>query len=84
MSNTSHREWRFYIEDLISFAEKVLRYTKNLDREAFLKNKPYYDATLRNLDLIGEAATQIPEKIRVNHPEIPSRLQTGTGLFMAI
>jgi uncharacterized protein with HEPN domain len=73
MSNTSQREWRFYIDDMIYFAEKVLRYTKNLDQEAFIHNEPYYDATLRNLELIGEAATHIPENIRVNHPEIPWR-----------
>lgn len=73
MSNKSQREWRFYIDDMIGFAEKVLRYTKNLDQEAFVNSEPYYDATLRNLELIGEAATHIPEEIRVNHPEIPWR-----------
>lgn len=30
-----------------------------------------YDATLRNLELIGGAATHIPEDIRAAHPEIP-------------
>jgi len=29
------------------------------------------DATLRNLELIGEAATHIPVEIRAAHPEIP-------------
>ena len=32
-----------------------------------------YDATLRNLELIGEAAAQIPKTIRDGHPEIPWR-----------
>ena len=73
MSNTSQREWRFYIDDMICFSEKVLRYTKKLDRETFINNEPYYDATLRNLELIGKAATHIPQEIRVNHPEIPWR-----------
>lgn len=58
---------------MIRFAEKVLRYTKNPDRENFINNEPYYDATLRNLKLIGEAATNIPENIKTNHPEIPWR-----------
>ena len=67
------REWRFYIDDMIRFAEKVLRYTQNLDQVAFINNEVYYDATLRNLELIGEAATNIPENIKANHPEISWR-----------
>ena len=72
-SNRSQREWRFYIDDMIHFSQKVLRYTQNLDQAAFINNEPYYDATLRNLELIGEAATNIPENIKTNHPEIPWR-----------
>ena len=71
--NTPQREWRFYIDDMIRFTEKVLRYTKNLDQETFINNDPYYDATLRNLELIGEAATHIPQEILTNHPEISWR-----------
>lgn len=72
-SNRSPREWRFYIEDMIRFAQKVLRYTQNLDQAAFINDEVYYDATLRNLELIGEAATNIPENIKTDHPEIPWR-----------
>lgn len=31
------------------------------------------DAAIRNLELIGEAATHIPEDVRQEHPEIPWR-----------
>ncbi len=37
-----------------------------------------YDATLRNLELIGEAATHIPEEIRDTHDEIPWRMIIAT------
>ncbi|MFP4453607.1 MAG: DUF86 domain-containing protein [Desulfobacterales bacterium] len=37
-----------------------------------------YDATLRNLELIGEAATHIPEDVRAAHPEIPWRMIIAT------
>lgn len=30
-----------------------------------------YDATVRNLELIGEAATHIPDAVRQNNPQIP-------------
>lgn len=36
-----------------------------------MKSEICYDAVLRNLELIGEAATHIPEQIRSANPDIP-------------
>ena len=44
----------------------------------FVASPMAYDATLRNLELIGEAAAQIPETVRDGHPEIPWRAIIGT------
>lgn len=30
------REWRFYVDDMICFAEKILSYTEGMDRAAFI------------------------------------------------
>ena len=57
MSESIHREWRFYLNDMIEFAEKVMTYTEGLDQESFVASGLNYDATVRNLELIGEAAT---------------------------
>lgn len=69
----SEREWRFYIADMLQFAENVLAYSDGLDQETFVKTGLNYDATLRNLELIGEAATHVPDEIRSSHPSIPWR-----------
>ena len=37
-----------------------------------------YDATVRNLELVGEAATYVPESVRRDHPEIPWRMVIAT------
>ena len=37
-----------------------------------------YDATLRNLELIGEAATHIPSEVRDAYPDIPWHAIVGT------
>lgn len=67
------REWRFCIDDMIAFAGKVLAYTAGLDQAAFVANALVYDATLRNLELIGEAATHVPDAVRQAHPQVPWR-----------
>ena len=46
------REWRFYLDDIIGFSEKVLTYTKGMDQKEFKTNSLIYDATLRNLELM--------------------------------
>jgi uncharacterized protein with HEPN domain len=74
----SDREWRFYINDMIAFAERVLAYTHELDQLQFIDSGMNYDATLRNLELIGEAATHIPQAVRDAHPAIPWRLVIAT------
>lgn len=78
MSDTSQREWRFYIDDMINFAGKVLAYIDGFDQASFMASGLTYDATLRNLELIGEAATHIPEKIRSTYSDIPWRMIIAT------
>lgn len=67
------RDWRLYVDDMISFAEKVLAYTEGMDQPRFESSNLNYDATLRNLELIGEAATRIPFSIREAAAHIPWR-----------
>lgn len=72
------RSWHLYIQDMIDFAEKILPYTNELDQETFITETLVYDATLRNLELIGEAATHVPNEIREVHLEIEWRDIIGT------
>lgn len=78
MSKGVDREWRFYLDDMIGFAEKVISYTDGLDQERFVTSGLNYDATLRNLELIGEAATNIPDEVRQKYSQIPWRMVVAT------
>jgi uncharacterized protein with HEPN domain len=78
MSEPKAREWRFYLDDMIVFAEKALGYTEGFDQQRFIDSGLNYDATVRNLELIGEAVTHVPDEIRQNNPQIPWRLLIAT------
>jgi uncharacterized protein with HEPN domain len=78
MSDSAQREWRFYLDDMISFAEKVVAYTNGLDQATFVASGLNYDATLRNLELIGEAAVHVPDAVRAANMQIPWRLVIAT------
>ena len=75
MCDSEHegREWYFYIQDMVEFGEKALTYTDGLDQDSFTNDALTYDATLRNIELIGEAATHIPVWVREANPDIPWR-----------
>lgn len=78
MSEAVQREWRFYLDDMIAFAEKAVAYTEGLDQATFVASGLNYDATVCNLKLIGEAASHVPDAARSASPEVPSRQLIAT------
>ena len=75
---TRQREWHFYVDDMIGFCERVLTFTWGFDQLQFQSDPMRVDATIRNLELIGEAATHIPEVVRSATPHIPWRMVIAT------
>jgi len=67
------REWRLYVADMKARCARVREYTAGLSREQFEGNPLVYDATLRNLELLGEAARHVPEEARARAPDLPWR-----------
>lgn len=59
---------------MIRFAEQAAHYANGYDLSAFVADRRTYDATLRNLELLGEAATHIPQSVRDNAPNVPWRM----------
>ncbi len=68
----------YYVRDMLGCAEAVLEYTSGLDMASFVADRRTYDATLRNVQLIGEAATHVPRDVRDTYPGIPWQAMIGT------
>ena len=61
----SKRDPKLYVEDIKDSIAKIEEYTKNLSFDEFTKNNITIDAVVRNLTIIGEAAKNIPDEIKL-------------------
>ncbi len=66
-----------YLEDMLEFSGDVIGYTQGLTLATWQADAMRMDATLRKLSLIGEAATRVPDVIRLQAPDIPWRKIVG-------
>ena len=64
------RNWVFYLEDILESARKVQRYTEGLRLEQFQSQDVVFDAVVRNLEIIGEAAKHLPPDARAMMPTV--------------
>jgi uncharacterized protein with HEPN domain len=77
------RDWKLFLEDIIESCEKIMRYVDQNTQEQFVADERTFDAVIRNLEIIGEAAKNIPETIRQCGPEIEWRKAAGMRDMLA-
>lgn len=71
------RNSRLYLKDILEAITKTESYVKGLSFEEFSRNKMAIDAVVRNFEVIGEAAKNIPQDLRSSHKEIPWKEMAG-------
>jgi uncharacterized protein with HEPN domain len=59
------------VEDIIEAIEKIKEYLEDLDFDDFVKDNKTIDAVVRNLEIIGEAARQLPANFTEKHTQVP-------------
>lgn len=67
---------RLYLIHILESLGKIEDYTRG-GRDAFMGSPLVQDAVIRNFEVIGEAVKQIPDSLKLEHPEIPWRRIAG-------
>jgi len=58
------RDFRLYVDDMLEAIKQIRFYVEGYDQEAFGADRKTQDAVIRNLEVIGEAARNLPEEIK--------------------
>ena len=59
------------VQDMLEAARKIELYIAGLDRASFLRDGKTIDAVVRNLEVLGEAARQLPGDFTSRHCNVP-------------
>jgi len=63
--------------DMLEAIDRAITYTANMSYEDFLEDAKTQDATIRALEILGEASKEVSETIKAQYPTIPWRSIAG-------
>lgn len=70
----SERVSHLLIEDIQNSINNILEFTKGMTLEIYEADLKTRFAVERNFEMIGEAASRLPENYKLSHPEIEWRI----------
>jgi len=71
------RDELMYIRDIAESCEKIMNFASGLTKTKLLRDAKTYDAVIRNLEIIGEAAKQISGPTKTQMPDVNWRKIAG-------
>jgi uncharacterized protein with HEPN domain len=67
------RNERDRLLDILERTEELLKTAQNFTRESFESDRYVYQATLRDIEIVGEAVKNLPEEFKTSYPNVPWR-----------
>ncbi len=71
------RDPRLHLKDIIEAAEAIESFIDGMGYKEFVRSDLVSSAVIRKLEIIGEAAKNVPEEVKQRYPEIPWREMAG-------
>ncbi|HAO22821.1 MAG TPA: hypothetical protein DCQ37_21625 [Desulfobacteraceae bacterium] len=71
------REYRLFLKDIAESCIFIEEFVKDMDFEQFLNDEKTLSAVIRKLEIIGEAAKNIPDSVKKKYPNIQWKQMTG-------
>lgn len=66
-----------FLQDMLDNAKRASRFTSGMDFGSFSKDDKTVYAVIRAVEIIGEAARNVPQDVRSKYPQIPWRDVAG-------
>ena len=66
-----NRTYQMYFADILTAIDRILEYTNGYDFVRFKRDYKTVDAVIRNFEIIGEAAKNIPCEIKERYSNVP-------------
>ncbi len=77
------RDEIMYLRDIAESCDKISRFTAGLSQSDLTGDEKTYDAVVRNLEIIGEAAKHVGEDLRRQMPDVEWRKAAGLRDMLA-
>ena len=71
------QDFRDYLQDILDSINDADEFVKGMSFEDFINDKKSVNAVIRSIEVIGEAAKNIPQSLRKKHPDVPWKKMAG-------
>ncbi|MCD4810430.1 MAG: DUF86 domain-containing protein [Methanosarcinales archaeon] len=71
------RDYGDFVQDILDSINDVENFIDGMEFEDFIKDKKTIYSVVRAIEIIGEAAKNVPEQIRTKYPDVPWKQMAG-------